>query len=60
MCYPCDGCGRCGKFDEESPLYTPPPTLRCLLCGEPLGEDTERCSACGAAAFASPGTRLED
>ena len=22
MCYPCTMCGRCGKFDPDSPLYT--------------------------------------
>lgn len=47
MCYPCTSCGRCGKFDPDSPLYTPPPTVPCLKCGGEADPETGRCTTCG-------------
>ncbi len=55
MCYPCDSCGRCGKFNPESPLYVPPPTIPCLKCGGIVDGETGRCSECGDQAFAPVG-----
>ena len=59
MCYPCTMCGRCGKFDPESPLYTPPPTIPCLACGGDVDPATGICRDCGASAFAPVGTKAE-
>ncbi|RDB63719.1 hypothetical protein C1878_02670 [Gordonibacter sp. 28C] len=56
MCYPCTMCGRCGKFDPESPLYTPPPSIPCLVCGGEVDAATGACRQCGAVAFAPVGT----
>lgn len=47
MCYPCTSCGRCGKFDPDSPLYTPPPTVPCLKCGGQADPETGKCTTCG-------------
>lgn len=51
MCYPCTQCGRCGKFNEDSPLYTPPPEIPCLRCGGVVDADTGVCASCGQVAF---------
>lgn len=55
MCYPCTSCGRCGKFDPNSPLYTPPPTIPCLKCGGTVDPVTGVCDSCGDQAFAPLG-----
>lgn len=55
MCYPCDSCGRCGKFNPESPLYTPPPTIPCLECGGVVDGETGVCVECGNQAFVPVG-----
>lgn len=52
MCYPCTQCGRCGKFNEDSPLYTPPPEIPCLKCGGVVDPATGMCTQCGQVAFA--------
>ena len=51
MCYPYTSCGRCGKFDPNSPLYTPPPAIPCLQCGGEIDPSTGVCRDCGALAF---------
>ena len=56
MCYPCTGCGRCGKFDPASPLYTPPPTIPCFACGGTVDAATGLCTSCGTVAFAPLGS----
>lgn len=58
MCYPCTFCGRCGKFDPSSPLYTPPPVIPCMECGGEVDLVTGMCGKCGAIAFAPTGERL--
>lgn len=55
MCYPCTQCGRCGKFNEDSPLYTPPPMIPCLKCGGDVDPETGACVECGRVAFAPAG-----
>lgn len=56
MCYPCTQCGRCGKYKETSPLYTPPAPIPCLICGGEVDGATGTCSSCGAQAFAPAGS----
>lgn len=55
MCYPCTNCGRCGKFDSSSPLYTPPPSIPCLKCGGIVDATTGICEQCGDQAFTPTG-----
>lgn len=55
MCYPCTNCGRCGKFDPNSPLYTPPPSIPCLKCGGTVDSSTGICEQCGDQAFTPTG-----
>ncbi|MCI8469424.1 MAG: hypothetical protein HFJ75_08080 [Eggerthellaceae bacterium] len=55
MCYPCTQCGRCGKYKETSPLYTPPADIPCLACGGTVDGETGRCPSCGAQAFVPAG-----
>ncbi len=55
MCYPCTNCGRCGKFDPNSPLYTPPPSIPCLTCGGTVDASTGTCVDCGDQAFVPTG-----
>ena len=55
MCYPCTNCGRCGKFDPSSPLYTPPPSIPCLKCGGTIDATTGICDSCGDQAFVPTG-----
>lgn len=55
MCYPCTQCGRCGKFNEDSPLYTPPPDIPCLKCGGVVDGKTGVCADCGHVAFEPAG-----
>ncbi len=55
MCYPCTNCGRCGKFDPSSPLYTPPPSIPCLKCGGTIDAATGICDSCGDQAFVPTG-----
>lgn len=55
MCYPCTQCGRCGKFNEDSPLYAPPPTIPCLKCGGDVDPRTGACIECGHGAFKPAG-----
>lgn len=56
MCYPCTQCGRCGKFDENSPLYqAPPATIPCFVCGGEVDLATGICLQCGDVAFVPVG-----
>ena len=56
MCYPCDSCGRCGKFNPESPLYVPPPSIPCLKCGKGFADGaTGVCDSCGEQVFTPVG-----
>lgn len=59
MCYPCTRCGKCGKYKETSPYYTPPAPIPCFACGGKVDSETGICSACGDKAFALAG-RLEE
>lgn len=56
MCYPCTQCGRCGKYKETSPLYTPPAPIPCLRCGGEVDGATGVCASCGAQAFTPAGS----
>lgn len=47
----CVRCGLCGKV-EPRPLNA---LGSCPVCGQPNGEDAERCSACGARIPRPPG-----
>lgn len=51
MCYPCISCGKCGRFDEDSPLFTLPPSIPCFECGGDVDPLTGVCSSCGSKAF---------
>lgn len=54
MCYPCTGCGRCGKYDRDSPLYVPPPRISCFACGGDVDLASGVCLCCGTVAFVPP------
>lgn len=58
MCYPCTKCGRCGKYREDSPYYTPLAEIPCFVCGGVVDSETGQCLTCGAKAFVPAGVRL--
>lgn len=55
MCYPCINCGRCGKYNPSSPVYTAPPGIPCLKCGGTVDSVTGICDSCSFRAFAPAG-----
>lgn len=57
MCYPCTKCGRCGKYNPDSPYYVPPAGIPCLKCGAPVNPETGECGECGYVSFVPPGAR---
>lgn len=58
MCYPCTNCGRCGKFNPNSPVYTAPPGIPCLKCGGSVNSVTGICDGCGFRAYAPAGQSM--
>lgn len=55
MCYPCTQCGRCGKYEEDSPYYVPPARIPCLACGGEVSPETGLCGQCGERGFPPAG-----
>ncbi len=59
MCYPCTKCGRCGKFDPDSPFYQPQADIPCFVCGGLIDPETGICQECGNIAFAPAGSKSD-
>lgn len=56
MCYGCDKCNKCGKFNEDSLLYIAPPKITCFFCGyEGVDPESGICPECGMLAAPAPG-----
>lgn len=59
MCYPCIRCCRCGKYDQLSPLYVPPPRIICFGCGGEVDLVSGACLCCGKVAFSPSGKQAQ-
>jgi hypothetical protein len=57
MCYACTQCNKCGKFNEDSPLYRRQ-DVPCLKCGALIDLMTGLCSECDHVALPPLGERI--
>jgi hypothetical protein len=57
MCYSCNKCNACGKFDNEEFVISKKPGLKCSVCGGLISLSSGMCEVCGHEEFAQPGCR---